>query len=89
MYNLDIITPLDPMCKSETGYSEYAQELFREKIQNRSLYMAAPLNYGQYIKDLLKINNMEIVKTIGIYKDNKYLNPYNCIFIIQVDFKTN
>lgn len=89
MYNLDIITPLDPMCKSETGYSEYAQELFREKIQNRSLYMAAPLNYSSYIKELLEINNMEVVQTIGIYKDNEYLNPYNCIFIIQVDFKTN
>lgn len=89
MYNLDIITPLDPMCKLESGYSEYAQELFKEKVENKTLYMAAPLNYGQYIKDLLKINNMEIVKTIGIYKDNKYLNPYNCIFIIQVDFKTN
>lgn len=87
MYNLDIITPLDPMCKVESGYSEYAQNLFKEKIQNKSLYMTIPFNYSEFILKLLEINNMEIVQTIGSYKDNNYLNPYNSVLVVQVDFK--
>lgn len=87
MYNLDIITPLDPMCKVESGYSEYAQNLFKEKIQNKSLYMTIPFNYSKFILKLLEINNMEIVQTIGSYKDSNYLNPYNSVLVVQVDFK--
>ena len=87
MFNLDVITPLDPMCRVKSGYSEYTQELFKEKIKNKSLYMAIPFNYDNYIFDLLKINNMEIVKTIGYYENSEYLNPYNYILIVQVDFK--
>lgn len=89
MYNLDIITPIDPMCKLETSYSEYSQELFKEKLKNKSLYMAVPLNYGKFINELLEINNMNVLQTIGIYKNNKYLNPYNYVLIVQVEFNAN
>lgn len=87
MYNLDIITPLDPMCKVESGYSEYAQNLFKEKIKDKTLYMTIPLNYSKFVSELLEINNMEAVKTVGIYKNSEYLNPYNYVFVVQVDFK--
>lgn len=86
MYNLDIITPLDPMCNLPSGYSDYSQKLFKEKTKNKSLYMAIPFNNSINMVKLLEINNLKVIETIGIYKNNKYFNPYNFALIIKVKF---
>lgn len=89
MYSLDIITKVDPMCKLETGYSEYAQDLFNKKTNNQSLYMAIPFNQLKYILKVLESNNMNVINILGIYNNQEYLNPYNYIFITQISKITN
>lgn len=87
MYNLDIITPQDPMCGWESKYSDYSQNIFNKKIQNKDLYIAIPYTYHNYVLELLEINNLKISETIGIYSNTKYMNPFDYITIVKVEFK--
>ena len=89
MYNMDIILDDDPMCHVNSGFSDYSKKQFIEKISDKELYTIIPYNYKNYVLKVLKKLGFKITDEIGIYSNEKFLNAYNSLQIVKLEFNTN